>query len=245
MTGLEKAKQFLKEKVGRTALVVLPLAVATVQAHAGVIVLGSGSFNASGFGASVSNPTPSNQSIPDNGSGVTGLKFYGDVTFTAYSGSSFAYISGHVTPGSCVYICGGLTANGTFDPSSYPNDVLVFNYKFSVSDNNGDTIYWSFNADAFGSSFTSQTNSGSVASNSTVSGSIALGGLSGANITGWSTNREIDFGSDYSAGDSLTLSIPQNSVDILGQAGTPEPSTFGLLGIGSAALLWLRRRFKS
>jgi hypothetical protein len=227
MTSTERAKAFISNKLKRTALIILPLAAAAVQAHAGVIfTLGSGSNPMQASGNATTNVTTpfSSSQILD---GVNGISLFGAATYTA--NSSGLGSSG----GSCANICGGFFTFGG-GSGSFASDTLVTNYDFTVSDSNGNPLQW-FLEVFINDSFSNST-SGSAANGSEVTGSLNITGLNGVALTSWDAELEVDFGgASFAQGDTLTVTIPGGaSVDI--GAATPEPGTGSLMAIAAAAL---------
>jgi hypothetical protein len=228
MTSTERARAFISNKLKRTALIILPLAAAAVQAHAGVIFTlgsGNGSMSASGNAATnVTTPFSSTQIL----NGVNGISLFGAATYTVnLSGGGTGAPSGSF----CQNVCGGFDAFGG-GSGNFDADTLLTNYDFILSDNNGEAIQWSLFVQVNGSQ--GQAN-GIVTSGTEVINSLTLTGLSGQALESWTAELEVDFqGGTFNPGDTLTVNIPGGaSVDI---GAVPEPGTGALMAIAGAAL---------
>jgi hypothetical protein len=222
MTSTDRAKAFISSKLKRTALIILPLAAAAVQAHAGVIF----SFSGSTFSASGNATTPtaflSGAQILN---GVNGISLSGNTVFTttsAGSGGSFA----------CAGICAGYNTfgggSGTFD-----FDTILVQYDFILSDSNGSPLNWSLGVGING--INNSVGGTTLAGGDEETGSFTISGLQGATLSSWNSFLQIDFVNNYNSGDTITLNIPAGaSVDI--GAAIPEPGTGSLMAIAGAAL---------
>jgi len=237
MTSTDRAKAFISNKLKRTALIILPLAAAAVQAHAGVIfTLGSGGnpLQASGNATtSVTTPFSSTQIL----NGVNGISLFGAATYTVN-------FSGGNSGGTCQSVCAGFFAfGGGLGSGSFASDTLLTNYDFTVSDSNGDALNWSLDVQVNGSE---NSTSGTAASGDEVTGGLTLSGLNGQTLESWSAELNVDFAGGFNGGDTITVNIPGGaSVDIGALSSAPEPGTGALMAIAGAALAGLaaiRRR---
>lgn len=226
MTSTERARAFISNKLKRTALIILPLAAATVQAHAGVIfTLSSGSnpMQASGNATTVTTTPLSSSQILN---GVNGISLFGAATYTV--GFSGAGVSGST----CSNVCGGFSVFGG-GSGSFASDTLLTNYDFILSDSNGDALQWSLRVDV--NSSTAST-SGIAASGDEVTGGITMSGLNGQTLSNWDASLQVDFLGGFNFGDTITVNIPGGaSVDIGASSTTPEPGTGSLMAIAAAA----------
>lgn len=227
MTSTERAKAFISNKLKRSALIILPLAAAAVQAHAGVFfTLGSGGnpMLASGSATTVTTTPFSSSQILN---GVNGISLFGASTYTI--GISGSGISGST----CSNVCGGFFVAGG-GTGSFDSDTLLTNYDFILSDSNGSAINWSLDIVVNGSeAFTS-----GVANNGDeVTGGITMSGLNGQGLENWSADLQVDFLGGFNSGDTLTVNVPGGaSVDIGALSTTPEPGTGALMALAGAAL---------
>src|ERR1700743_3361671 len=120
MTSTERAKSFLGKRLKQTALLILPLAAAAVQARADVTFsLTSGFFIASGS-ATPSVITPFSSTPLNNG--VNGISLSGDALFTAEPGSGGG--SGNGGLAGCGAVCAGFFAFGGVD-GTFNSDSLL------------------------------------------------------------------------------------------------------------------------
>lgn len=246
MTSIERAKAFLNDKVKKTALVILPLAAATIHAHAGTITNPtfsydpiSSSFNASG-GA-----TPSTTTL--NGTPfVTGISLDGGL-----SGITFTMVSGGVATGdACGNACAGFFASGS-GAGVFPNDTLPVTYDFTLQASNGDPLVWTVGACISTTSGEGcNSASGGIDSGGAatpVDGSFNISGLDGQTMTGWSAYLDADFASGwgYSSNDTITITVlPDSSVDLGPVNSVPEPATGWMLVSAGGVFALMRRRFR-
>jgi hypothetical protein len=238
LNSLDRAKAFLKGKVARTALTILPLAAAAIQAHAGVILLGSGGFNLSGSGFSLSPGGASSQALPAAG-GITGIKFWGPsggITITATSSGSNMCTS-----------CYGLTAGFGVDPNNkvFTSDSLLTHFDFTVTDSNNLPIAWQVltNLNTSGGFFSNSLAGQTLPGGNSVNTSFLITGLTGQTLNSWNLSLDVAFVGSYNSGSSITLTIPSNSVDVGGVSGAPEPATWSLLVAGGGLLALFRRKY--
>jgi hypothetical protein len=239
VTSLERARAFLSSKAKKTALIILPLAAAAVQAHAGTITFnfasGAGSFSTSGGVVTPASSGLFATLFP------TGISLYGDAVFTVTS-------SGGVGGGGpCTDACAGFftfnTGSGTF-----PVDSLPVTYDFTLQASNGDPLNWNLNTCILTTGFTCNSASGVTPSGGGVTpiiGNFNVSGLSGQVLQDWYVDLQVDFASNatFNTGDTITLGIPQGSSIDLGPLNqTPEPGTGWLLASAGVAFACFRRK---
>jgi hypothetical protein len=241
MTTLDRAKAFVRNKALRTASAILLLAVAAVQAHAGLVpvtLTGSGGFAATGNELTLTTNPGANLLQLQEANGIVGLKFWG-------SSGSAVFTAPGVGTNMCLF-CFGLSALGVeADNQIFNSDSFFTHFDFTVSDNNGDAINW-FVSTTLGNSTGPRfgTLLGTVASGAEVNNGYSITGLTGSRLVDWSANLAVSFVGSWNTGDTITLTIPQNSFDLGSQApsGVPEPGTWSLLMAGGATVAWLRRK---
>jgi hypothetical protein len=236
MTSTDRAKAFINSKLKRTALIILPLAAATVQAHAGVIFNpASGLFLASG-NASTNVVTEFSARPFTNGITVSGVATYTSNT-NLPNGNNDA---------PCANVCGGLfgegPASGIFGPDPFP-----VSFDFILSDSNGLPIAWDIDIefDAGGQTF-AVLRSGTSASGDETKGSQTFTGLNGRAAESWFVFFQASFVGEFAKGDTITLNIPGNTSIDIGDASSavPEPGTGMLLSIAGGALFGVRAIFR-
>ncbi len=221
VTGLERAKRFARHGVAATALVIVPLALATPAAATPI-------FNT--LDATVSFPGPP----PAAGSGAFsplpngGVRFVGDYDFvvTNASGGGFAFIE--------LLLAG--TGSGSLDVPAIP---AHYDYLFTF----GPTV------SNFTSSVTFSINGQPAASG--LGGASAFDDLNLQGwtlddpLSTWSVFLRADFSATNPS--TIHLNIPPNSIDIMPgaviAAEVPEPASILLLatGLGLLALALPRR----
>ncbi len=182
-------------------------------------------------------------------SGITGLATYATdsapAIFTAtQAGSSAGNAFGSL----------GLevdyTANGVFT-----SPVLYTNYDFSLSDSNGDPIFWLVSSEYLLQIGPSLFGGEVVQSGETAPGGGMVSGSAPSNegnntdLTGLTlfgtqvVQLIVAFDGSWNIGDTLTLTVPQGSIDISGASNAvPEPATGTLLLTGGVLLAALRKR---
>jgi len=247
MTSIERAKAFLSDKVKKTALIILPLAAATVNAHAGSITTPTFSFNPDTSQFNCSGLCTASPSTINATPFVTGISVYGDTTFTVSSG-------GVGTGQDCGDICAGFYASGS-GAGVFPVDTLPVTYDFTVQDSNRDPMVWDVSACIeTTTTFVCDSASGGIAGGSgsgggavPVDGAFNISGLDGQTLTGWSANLTLDFASGfgYSANDTVTVSVPPDaSVDLGPLNEVPEPATGWMLAAAGGVWALLRKRVR-
>lgn len=177
---------------------------------------------------------------------ITGPKLSGDLELCAYCFQEtrvFNALGGPITndggPSLAAEIYAGGGGTGLFGTS------IPVGYDFTLSSNNPDAVVsWSLVYTVY---------TGREASTTAIAGGSGLGNFNdsflldttdfaGLEVAGWSIVLDLNW--DGFEGDTLSLHIPGNSIDMpAGQAAVPEPSTYALMGAGLAGLaLWRRRR---
>ena len=217
MSSIERAKAFVKQASKQIGLKIVPLAVVVVSAHATSALPGFVAGSASCTGGTVSNSQITN-------SGSVGIKLY------TSSDCSGVFSSG----GGLTLSASGNGVGGVFPSTTVP--VLVtFTPTFSL----GGNINYAFTLNLNGSSNGPQL-IGSTPSGTAVSQTFNYNIGSGFSLSTWNLSLAI-VASDPSTG-TLTLHVPQNSIDLNAPASTtPEPATWAMLAAGGG-FLFLRRR---
>jgi len=244
MTSVERAGKFIQARGRAIALTIVPLATLTLAAtqHAKADPLtfnndGTCQVTVSGFAGA---HTCSDTIIDGLQNGATdSIKVQGSGTVLHQNTQE---LEGFSTIANSITFEASGTASGTdFQP-------LPFNWDFLISDSRSSVTTVSY-------TLTYSFNNGGVAT--TESGPIALtacGDISGCgtvtgndslNFNGTSvTNYDIKLivTANLSGNDSLTVTIPSNSIDVNLQSGAPEPTTWALGGTGLLALMLSRFR---
>ncbi len=241
MSSLDKAKAF--QKLKRSALLILPLAAAAINANATIVLnAGSGSMAPSGSSAILSSGGNVSTDVLPTVGGITGFKAWGTATVIVTSGG---FNSGSAC--SLSSICAGLSMvfNGSA-PNVYDTDIFLTRYTFSAFDSNTDPLNWRVftqlhtSAGEYTNSASGTTDSGG----GEVTGSFQITGLQGLTVFSWDSFLSIDFEGSYATNDTITVTVPQNSLDFTGVDVTPEPATWGLMAAGIAALALGRRKLR-
>jgi hypothetical protein len=239
MITTERAIAFVRHKVKTTALVILPLAAAAVQAHAGSINPGpTFAFTNGDFGASeIASSTTSSLSWTIF---TNGISLYGGTTFDVLSG-------GTGSGATCGDICAGMSASGggfgSFTSDSYP-----INFDFTLQDSNNDPLHWEVDACINDNCHSDSGTTGPADSTQAIDSSFNITGVNGILLNSWSASLTVDFGAGYgySANDTISLDIPPDSSVDFGAAPAgppvPEPGTGWMLATAGAALGCFRRR---
>jgi hypothetical protein len=222
-------------------MVILPLAAAAIHANAAIVLGVGNSFITPSGSGTVSSGAFFSQQLPTVG-GITGLKFYGNWTTSATSSGGSGGSSACAFPG----ICAGLSVFGSVDPSNntFDNDVFVTSFVFTLVSSNSDPVNWAVNTDlnTDGGLFSNSANGTTDPGGGNVSGSFQITGLQGRTLNSWEAFLEFDFNGAFTNGDTITIDLPQNSLDLTGLDPTPEPATWGFMAAGIAALALMRRR---
>jgi hypothetical protein len=243
MTSLDRAKRFLADKSRVIATTIVPLAglmLSQTPAQA-VNAIPITAFNPTSCGISAVgqgvSATGSCTVVAQSSSvgGVLGAKLYADnsdLEPTASSGSGGLY-------GLNIFASGGTTGNilggrvpvsWNFTPTTSDGGNVSYALVFSIFGPGGGSVTEG-NIDTF-----------NIASGTVVSGSDSIGLTGEGAIFGYSISLQVRENNGFSQGKSLTVNIPQNSLDILPTSGTPEPGSMLLLSSGFAGLLF--RRFR-
>jgi hypothetical protein len=239
MIATERAKTFIRDRVKTTALLILPLAAAAVQAHAGSINPGPTFAFTSGDFAGSDSASSTNSSL--NWTIFTnGISLYGSTTFDLLTG-------GTGSGATCGDICAGMSASGggfgSFTSDSYP-----INFDFTLQDSNNDPLHWELDACINDSCHSDSGTTGPADSTQTIESSFNITGVNGILLNSWSASLTVDFGagSEYSAKDTIELDIPSGSSIDFGAPPVgppvPEPGTGWMLATAGAALACFRRR---
>jgi hypothetical protein len=223
MTSVERAKRFLQSGARTLALSVVPLA--SVSAIASPLILTPSSCNAipSGSGIFVITPCTTTQ-LATGADGVTGLKLYGTDSTTSES-SGFLALN-FTTQG---------TASGTAG-------IVPVSYDFTLSDTFSNSMNWDVFFDVAGNLTDAHGQASGVSTGGNITGSFFVDLSSIGNAFEYVLHVEAIEGAS-AANDTLTIDIPQNSVDVNPvPSAVPEPAYLSLLGAALASLAWWRRR---
>ena len=248
MTSLDRAKQFLREKGRKLALTAVPLAalaIAAIPAHAATVtaVTGSGSTagsigpiscSASGGGGGFC--TIVSQGYEGAASDLNWLQLFGNgsvsggsITFEN-SGSS---ASGVLNPGT-IGVSWDFTISGAIQATQLPTTGI------SVGIPDGATWTVFYGIETTGDGWVSGSESNTISSPATVTGSDSLIFNSGGTV------EAFELGLTVSSPDSVSISIPGGeTLDINPPSATPEPASLLLTVAGLTALGFLRRRRKN
>lgn len=142
-----------------------------------------------------------------------------------------------------------MTVQGTF--SAAENDSFTFAYDYSATLSSLSSLNYRFEIDLAAGAFSlpnAITDSGILAPGSNQENGTKTGNLPpiaftvlGSPVSGTFEARFILDTSTLATGDSISLTVPGNSIDLL-VAPVPEPSSFALLGLGATGLLLRKRR---
>ncbi len=243
MTSVERAKCFLQRKARVIALSAVPLAslvaiAPTAQAAPitnPVLIPSACSVNATS-GSNFSSSGCSTSALPQGSNLLTGVKMFGTASISSFaSGSNFQDIGLQfsVSSGSGN---GGFFAGGaipidwkfTIGVTGDPQPDLTWQLSISI---NGLNVY----ANSFG------TAPGLITGNDVTS--VLPAGTINSYLINFLVSDD-----EATKNETLTVTIPQNSININTAAATtaaPEPGTFALLGsalAGLGAFAWRRRR---
>jgi|SRR5580692_8526127 hypothetical protein len=228
MTSVERAKRFLQSGARAIALTVVPLASVAVIApslEASPLILTPATCDAipSGSGTFVITPCTTTQ-LATGADGVTGLKLYGSDSTTSLSAGFLAL--NFTTQG---------TASGTAG-------IVPVAYDFTLSDTFSNAMSWDVYFDVAGNLTDASGTASGISTGGTITGSFSVDLSSIGNAYEYVLHVEaIEEAS--APNDTLTIDIPQNSVDVNPvSSAVPEPAYPGLIGSALAALVWWRRR---
>jgi hypothetical protein len=230
MTSLDRARRYLSNKTTAIAIVAVPLASVAIPPSATAGSLTLSSFNCiqstSGGGGTTVSDCNATQ-LPAGTNDVLGVKMFGSGTVTdPFSGYSDLLFT---TQGD---------ASGTF-----AGDVPV-SYDFTITNSDPDTVLsW----DVYFAAFTTSAGTQSGDANGTTTGGEITGSFNvPLNGTFDGFVLHLDVNENAAPGDSFTVDIPDNSIDVnnAAEVATPEPR----LGLFAAALLgsfgWARHRLR-
>lgn len=142
-----------------------------------------------------------------------------------------------------------MTLQGTF--SAAENDTFTFAYEYSATLSSAVALGYSFEIDLAAGALTLDnaiTDSGTLDPGSNFETGFKTGNLPplafvllGSPVSGTFEARFVLNTSTMVNGDSVSITVPGNSID-LSVAPVPEPSSFALLGLGATGLLLRKRR---
>lgn len=227
MDFVQRAKALLKSTAKSGALKILPLAAAAAismgTAHA------DATFATDGF-----------TFCPDGALSMTNTANIGGVTGVKLANASGSSCSAFGDAGASLSVGGSGSGIGTF-PTNMTQ--LLVSYDFNVVSQSSLFIDWSLDVTING--ITQGTSGGTSGGQVTGSFNFDLTqlGAAGQNFNDWSIFLLASTFDEVS--DSLTITIPENSIDVDGVRGTvdevPEPGTVGLVFVGGLAYLVRRR----
>lgn len=225
MTALERAKRFVRDKAATTALVIVPLAIASPAAATPIFNLGGATATLTGSPAITNSQGFS--ALPNDG-----IRFVGDYDFTVTpptdsSGSGFDFIQLALTG----------TGSGVLD---VPTIAAHYDYLFTLG----------LHITEFSSSVTFFVNGPAGGS-----GTLGTGGVDDLDFTGWEPDEPLStwsvilratFKVDTLSTIHLNITSPR-SIDIMPGAVTdaaevPEPASILLLTTGMGFIALRRRR---
>lgn len=254
MTSLDRAKRFLAQKTRVIAAGIVPLAGLVVsqtpaQAVQPTFNTGSCSWTTTGQASFASGGCVSEQAgSVDPTSGILGMKLLttNDLEPFAFtqspSGGTFGInLSGSGRQTGVSPFTGTIPVLWDFTATASDGGSMAYTLTYTLTNPpaqqpiGGDILV----APAL-------TETGTAQSGVAVTGSDAFANLNGQNIFGYSISLSISEVRNTSIGQSITLNIPENSLDLAATATAPapEPGTIALLGGGLIGLGFLRRHKK-
>jgi hypothetical protein len=233
MTSIERARRFIENKGRALALTTVPLAclvVAPAPLKSSAVFEQAACVTSTSGGQSFSGITCGTSQLPTGGFGVTGVKMFG--TGTAVSSGFFTDL---------LFSTQG-TATGSF-----VGDIPV-SYDFTIDDPSGDKIDWEVFFSAFGDANANDSVNG-ISTGGETTGSFDVP-FDGSTITQYVLHLNVMFDTGAKAGDTITVTIPDNSIDVnpVPASTVPEPGTLGLFGsalAGMGLFAWLRRKTRT
>jgi hypothetical protein len=131
---------------------------------------------------------------------------------------------------------------------SYVGDIPV-SYDFTIDDPSGYKIDWDVYFSAFGDPNSPSNSADGVSTGGETTGSFDVL-LDGSTLSQYVLHLDVMFGSGAQAGDTITVTIPDNSIDVnpVPASTVPEPGSLGLFGSALAAmglLTWFRRKTRT
>jgi hypothetical protein len=231
MTSLERARRFLQNRSRAIALTTVPLACLTVVPAplvSSAIFEQAPCVTTTSGGSSFSDITCDTSQLPAGAIGVTGVKLTG--SGTAVSNGGFTDIL--------------FTTQGPAS-GSFTGDVPV-SYDFMINDPSRDPIDWDVFFSAFGDPNSVSNSADGVSTGGEVTGTFNVA-LDGSQLSQYVLHLNVMFGTSKE-GDTITVTIPDNSIDVSPVPGTstvPEPNTLSLFACAGAAfglLTWFRRK---
>ena len=227
MTSLERAHRFLQTKARAIALTVAPLAsvaLTVAPARAAGLTFTPSTCVASPSGGGVFVPTPSctTTQLATGADGVTGLKLYGTASMVA----SFD-----------TYLTINITTQGT---ASGTGGVIPVDYDFSLSNTSSSTMDWDVYFDVDGSITDAPGSASGTSTGGTITGSFNVDTTNIGPASQYVLHVEAT-DEAASGGDTFTLSVPQNSIDV-NPVSSPEPSSLSLLSLALIPVAWWKRQ---